>query len=57
MMRNYIVNVFCIVSILELDCFLKTQRQFLRKNYKDQFANKNWTSLQAHYVVYSVYFN
>ena len=30
MMRNYKVNVFCMVSILELDCFLKTKRQFLR---------------------------
>ena len=42
LVHHYKDNLFPIFSILELDCFPKTQRQRLRKNYNDQFGRKNF---------------
>ena len=42
LVHHYKDNLFPIFSILELDCFPKTQRQRLRKNYNDQFGRTNF---------------
>ena len=42
LVHHYKDNLFPIFSILELDCFPKTQRQRLRKNYNDQFGRKSF---------------
>ena len=53
--RHYKHNLFPIFSILELDCFPKTQRQRLRKNYNDQLGLENFLTSSVEVTWNKVY--